>query len=140
MTDEQLWRGYVRERGLVCKDMHVVKDAFMRALSIGRGDDGAAPVVISTMKKRIDTEIKWLRSDSCTKDMLPDDLEREKLINEFERHIRISGKTHSSIYDVRTHFFNWISKRNERRTTSTSSDASWRDETLDRMRRLVNPS
>lgn len=139
MTDEQIWRGYVRERGLVCKEMQVVKDAFMRALSIGRGDEGARPVFVSTMKKRIDTEVKWLRSDNCTKDMLPDTNERERLLDEFERHIRISGKTHSSIYDVRSHFFNWTSKRNERRTANTSSDSDWRDETLDRMRRLINP-
>ncbi len=132
-----LWRGYVKERGLVCANMHVVKEAFMRGLKIGRGIEDSLPDVSSRLKDRLDTESRWLRNDATIKGMLSED-EWDDRITEFERRMRIESKTHYSVQDLKAHFFNWLNLRNERDVGTDKHGDKWRDETLDRMRRLVN--
>ena len=137
MTDDMLWRGYVKERGLVCADMHVVKEAFMRGLKIGRGDEDSLPEASSRLKDRLATESRWLRNDATIKDILPESKWDER-ITEFEKRMRMESKTHYSIQDLKAHFINWLNLRNERDVGTNKHGDQWRDETLDRMRRLVN--
>lgn len=142
MTDEQIWREFVRQKGFICKDQEAARTAFISGLRIGRGDDADDA---GSAARRISEEMKWLRSDMVTTDALANAVRDPgrvaDIITDFETFVRAAGKTHYCLTDVRRHFFNWFMKRKDygayERAPGAGAD-KWRDEIVERMRRLAS--
>lgn len=141
MTDEQIWREFVRQKNFTCKDEEAARAAFICGLRIGRGDDADDA---GSAARRISEEMKWLRSDMVTTDALAhavrDPGRVADIITDFETFVRAAGKTHYCLTDVRRHFFNWFMKRKDYGAYGARQGAGtdeWRNEIVERMRRLA---
>lgn len=141
MTDEQVWREFVRRRGFICKDQEAARFAFICGLRIGRGDDEDNA---GSAARRISDEMRWLRADATTNDTLcgvvRDPGRVADIITDFETFMRASGKTHYSLMDVRKHFFNWFMKRKDYGAYKQAACGAdeWRSEIVERMQRLAS--
>ena len=141
MTDEQLWKNYVREKGLVCDNMRIVKDGFLAGLKIGRGVVKDDVVTNNRLKDRINSEIEWLKSDEVTREIMVKCPDTDSEIDEFAKQMRLNSKTHATMIDVRKHFFNWLNfkeLRVQHGTNSSKKNSEWRTDVLDRINRLAN--
>lgn len=135
--DEKIWRSYVRDKGLLVREMEVVKAAFLEGLKIGRGETNCMPIKAENrLKERIRVEMEWLKSDSITKDVMKGCKNLDKMFDEFEHQMKISCKTHSTMIDVRKHFYNWVQCRND--YGNNNNESKWQDEVVERIRRLAS--
>ena len=130
---------FVRD-GFICGDMEGAKRAFLAALDIAKGADGAYDD--NATRKRIDEEIDYIWCDDYTDAALLkigiDKSRKQELLRDFITQQLAKGQTHPSLQLARRHFLNWVNVMKDKHGTDNHTSVSqWQGDIVERIARLA---